>query len=1121
MAVDMTSQPEPCIVGGTLTYNIVATNNGPSTVTNAQVLQLLPSGVVFQNAVSTQGACGESGGVVTCNVGALAPGHGAAITVQVMPLNTGTLSSSVTVSSEQVDPNPSNNSVTLISHVNPPSADLAIGLGAVPNPAVIGGNLTYTVSVTNNGPTTGSGIVVTNLLPPALSVLSASISQGTITSDGSIWTIGGLGVGGTATARISVIATAAGTFMATSTVAGNQVDPIPANNVATISTVVGPAADLSLSLAENPSPAVVSSNVTYVFAVSNAGPSTATSVTMVGSLPPSVNLVSTNISQGVVSISGTALTWNIGTLNNGSAATLTIVGQTTTNTTLLASAAVSGAEPDPNPANNNASVSTVVAPPGVAFVAAGATLTSESYFPPNGAVDVGETVTVILRLRNSSNSASLNLVGSLMATNGVVPLPPNNPQTYGVVAPSGFPVGRSFSFTANGTNSQTIYAVLQLHDGTNVYSPVSFPFTLSTATSFANTNVILIPDPAAPNPPYPLASGPGKPYPSSITVGNLGGVLGKVTVTISQFTHSYPGDVNLLLVSPSGTSALLMSHAGDQPVTNAPGIDLTFDDSAPSPLPATGQLYSSAWQPAAYSPGVQLGGFPAPAPAGLYQTALSVFNALNPNGAWSLYVFDDAGGDAGAISNGWSLTLSTVTPVNQLADVGVSATTAPSPALAGAPLTYTFKVSNLGPSPASSVAFTNVLPAGFALVSATPSQGLVLTNGNTVLANLGTVATGAVATVTVVTIPSPALLPNGINSVLVTNTASAWPVETDPSPPNNTASIVTTILRPITGLQIASTGTPEPVFAGNPLTNTIVVTNAGSATALSAALTSTLPTGATFGSVSTSVGTCSYAGGVVTANFGDLARNTSATVTIVLTNSIAGFATNTATVTTMSQNTNLVNSTATYVATVLSPAVKIINAGALLTHESGPVNALIDPGETVTVSFSLANVGSLDTYNLKATLLATGEVTSPAPSQYYGALVHNGPAIVRSFSFTAATVLSTPIVATFQLQDERPGVINDLGTVTFTFDLPSASTWANGGTISIPDHGIAAPYPSSITVAGVVGSVIKATVTLNGFTHAFPHDVSAPARQPGRTRRPADVPHRRRLLGERPHTDLR
>ena len=719
---------------------------------------MLPSGVVFESAVASQGSAAQSGGVVTGTLGTMNPGGWATIMVQVMPVVTGTLASTVTVSSEQADPNPSNDSATFISHITPPSADLAAGLSALPNPGVVGNSLTYTVTVTNNGPTAASGVVVTNLLPASVAIISATVPQGLITSDGSVWTVGNLAVGAGATATIVGIPTVVGTFTATTTVAGNQFDPVPANNVATLNTIFGPSADLSLGLAEFPSPAVVLSNVTYVFSVSNAGPSAATSVALSGSLPVGINILSTNTSQGVVSISGTALTWYPGTLNSGAHATLTIVAQTTTTGTLVASATVTATEPDPNPANNSATSTTQVSPAGVAIAAAGATLTAESFSPPNGAIDVGERVTVILRLRNSSNSATLNLVGTLLATNGVVPVPPNNPQTYGVLAPSGFPVGRSFSFTANGTDGQTISAMLQLRDGTNSYPPVSFNFTLSSAQTFANTNAILVPDPAAPNPPYPLMSGPGKPYPSSITVSNLAGVLGKVTVTVSNLNHSYPGDVNLLLVSSNGTSALLTSHAGNEPSAN---VNLTFDDSAPAPLPLLGQIYSGVWQPTAYSPDVGLGGFPGrPGP---YQTSLSIFNAGSPNGTWSLYAFDDHDGDVGIISNGWSLTLSTVNPVNQLADLALTAGGAPNPASAGAPLTFTFTLANKGPNTATSVAFTNVVPAGLTLVSATPSQGLAFMNGNTVLANLGNLITGGVATVTVVTIPTPALLPPGLN----------------------------------------------------------------------------------------------------------------------------------------------------------------------------------------------------------------------------------------------------------------------------------------------------------------------------------------------------------------------
>ena len=106
-----------------------------------------------------------------------------------------------------------------------------------------------------------------------------------------------------------------------------------------------------------------------------------------------------------------------------------------------------------------------------------------------------------------------------------------------------------------------------------------------------------------------------------------------------------------------------------------------------------------------------------------------------------------------------------ITPVNQLADLGLSAASAPNPVLPNSALTYTYTIANSGPNPATSVAFTNAVPAGVTLISATPSQGIAIISGNTVLANLGTLNTGVVATVTALVIPLPSALPAGVNTM--------------------------------------------------------------------------------------------------------------------------------------------------------------------------------------------------------------------------------------------------------------------------------------------------------------------------------------------------------------------
>jgi uncharacterized repeat protein (TIGR01451 family) len=119
------------------------------------------------------------------------------------------------------------------------------------------------------------------------------------------------------------------------------------------------------------------------------------------------------------------------------------------------------------------------------------------------------------------------------------------------------------------------------------------------------------------------------------------------------------------------------------------------------------------------------------------------------------------------------------------ADLRITKTGAPSPATAGANLTYKLTVGNAGPSTATAVKVTDTLPAGVALVSVTPSQG-TCTFGTTVICQLGSLtAGGAVASVTLVVKPSAA-------GTLV-NSASVSSAVADPNLANNTASLNTTV----------------------------------------------------------------------------------------------------------------------------------------------------------------------------------------------------------------------------------------------------------------------------------------------------------------------------------------
>ncbi len=228
---------------------------------------------------------------------------------------------------------------------------------------------------------------------------------------------------------------------------------------------------------------------------------------------------------------------------------------------------------------------------GSLVVPAGSALIAENLIT-NGIIDPGETVTLLLGLRASGGTNVNNLSATLVASNGVAsPTSPNGTPTqkYGNLIVEGPSVSRPFTFTAHGTNGQTIAATLLLTNGTSGLGTAVFTYTLGTWTnSFYNSNSIIIND-------FAIAS----PYPSEIAVSNLGGVLVRSTVTLTNLYHGFTKDIEALVVSPAGSDTMLMGHAGNG---NVSGITLTFDDLATNSLPANSVLVTGTNKPTTYSP---------------------------------------------------------------------------------------------------------------------------------------------------------------------------------------------------------------------------------------------------------------------------------------------------------------------------------------------------------------------------------------------------------------------------------------------------------------------------------------------------------------------------------------
>lgn len=181
----------------------------------------------------------------------------------------------------------------------------------------------------------------------------------------------------------------------------------------------------------------------------------------------------------------------------------------------------------------------------------------------------------------------------------------------------------------------------------------------NTVQTFVNLNPITVADrPNSSSPP-----GLGSPYPSQMNVSGVTGTVTRVRVILYGLNHTFPDDLDFLLVGPGGQSEVLMSDAGGSMDSN--GTVLTIDQSGSTLLSNESPLSSGTFRPSNYaslnvaeSDGADT--FPSPAPGrSTYDSSLEFFYGTNPNGAWRLYVVDDEAGDVGQITAGWDLELAT------------------------------------------------------------------------------------------------------------------------------------------------------------------------------------------------------------------------------------------------------------------------------------------------------------------------------------------------------------------------------------------------------------------------------------------------------------------------------
>lgn len=300
---------------------------------------------------------------------------------------------------------------------------------------------------------------------------------------------------------------------------------------------------------------------------------------------------------------------------------------------------------------------------GTPVIASGgaAALTAESVTPANNNPDPGETVTANFPILNTGDGSTSNLVGTMLTSGGVTPVTPQ--RTYGVVAAGGPAVSQPFTFVTSGSCGSTVTASIQFQDGATNLGTLNYTFQLGTTSvanqTFSNATAIVIPGTGT----GATTGAPASPYPSNITVSGITAPVSKVSVTLKNMSHTFPDDVDVLLVGPTGRKFIILSDAGD--TNDWVGATITLDDAAANSLGDTASNQTGTFKPGNF--GTVQDPFPAPAPAGPYlspapggaETFASAFGGQDPNGTWSLYVVDDAATDVGTFAGGWDLTVTT------------------------------------------------------------------------------------------------------------------------------------------------------------------------------------------------------------------------------------------------------------------------------------------------------------------------------------------------------------------------------------------------------------------------------------------------------------------------------
>ena len=362
------------LIDNPVTYTISVINNGANEA--AATLNVALSGDnVHIEEISGEG-CG-TGPIFNCNLGLVPVGETKTVTLKAVPTVAEILTLTAEVTSDAFDPSLPNIDQVETTVTNK-EANLGVSLTAVPDPTFLGKEMTYTTTVTNNGPHQATGVNLTHELPPSVTYISSKSSQGEtceITDNVITCLLGPINSYASATVNTIVKSQSLGQLSSFASVTSSSFDPVSSNNSIILETSVNPqTADLALTINGTPNPVLVDNPLTYTLTVTNQGPDPAININIINKLPENL-LLQSPVTMNPVEIAGSCaemivdgkLNCTIESLPNEGVVTLSFVVQPTVAGQLNFSAQLSSAAIDSNEGNNNATITTRVNMPSTLY----------------------------------------------------------------------------------------------------------------------------------------------------------------------------------------------------------------------------------------------------------------------------------------------------------------------------------------------------------------------------------------------------------------------------------------------------------------------------------------------------------------------------------------------------------------------------------------------------------------------------------------------------------------------------------------------------------------------------------------------------------------------------------